>query len=110
MVVCPSFSIILYKMLLGEDISMKDIVDEFDEGEVIENVEKMRDYQDDSLFCESFVYADKRLMSKSNLSKTEYEGQNTASVNKEYLVKDVYFPDNQEQEETIRGLKVLKVG
>ena len=40
--ICPSFSILLYKMLLGEPIEMKDIIDEFDEGEVIKNIEKMR--------------------------------------------------------------------
>jgi hypothetical protein len=63
----PSFSILIYKMILGERIDIADIAKEFDEGEVIRNIEKLREYHDDSLFCESFVYEDKRLISNRNL-------------------------------------------
>lgn len=56
MYVAPSFSILLYKLIVGEKIEIADIVKEFDEGEVITNIEKLREYQDDSLFCETFVY------------------------------------------------------
>lgn len=47
---------------------MKDIINEFDEGEVISNIEKMREYTDDSLFCENFVYLDKGLMADGKLA------------------------------------------
>lgn len=67
MYVAPSFSILLYKMIMGEKIEIADIVKEFDEGEVITNIEKLREYQDDSLFCETFTYEDKRLISNKNL-------------------------------------------
>lgn len=34
----PSFSILLYKSLLREKIDIQDIIEEFDEGEVIKNL------------------------------------------------------------------------
>ena len=34
----PSFSIVIYKMILGEKIDIEDLRAEFDEGEVITNV------------------------------------------------------------------------
>ena len=40
--VVPSFSLVIYKMILGEKIEIKDLNSEFDEGEVITNVEKLR--------------------------------------------------------------------
>lgn len=39
---CPSFSIIIYKMILGQPISVDDLVEEFDQGLVISNLEKLR--------------------------------------------------------------------
>ena len=42
MYVAPNFSILLYKMIVGEKIEIADIVKEFDEGEVITNIEKLR--------------------------------------------------------------------
>jgi membrane-anchored glycerophosphoryl diester phosphodiesterase (GDPDase) len=40
--VAPSFSLVVYKMILGEKIKIEDLKSEFDEGEVITNVEKLR--------------------------------------------------------------------
>jgi hypothetical protein len=51
-----SFSILLIRMLLGEKILVRGIGNEFDEGEVIRNIEMMREYNDDSLFCVTFVF------------------------------------------------------
>ena len=34
----PCFSILIYKMILGEEILIEDIIEEFDEGEVMINV------------------------------------------------------------------------
>lgn len=36
--VSPSFSTVIYKMILGEKIEIEDLRSEFDEGEVITNV------------------------------------------------------------------------
>jgi hypothetical protein len=30
---------------------MADIIKEFDEGEIIKNIEKLREYNDNSMFC-----------------------------------------------------------
>jgi hypothetical protein len=61
-------------------------VNEFDEGEVIKNIEKMRQYDDDSLFCETFVYQDKRLIARTNMEKEKNENK---IPSKEFLMNDM---------------------
>lgn len=58
----PSFSLAIYKMILGQKIDIDDLIEEFDQGEVIKNLEKLRYFTDDSMFWQSFVYEDVRLV------------------------------------------------
>ena len=53
---------------------MQDIIDEFDEGEVVVNLQKMREYTDNSLFCQTFVYTDKRLVADKRETIKNTEG------------------------------------
>ena len=43
----------------------------------------MREYQDDALFCETFVYEDKKLMAKGSMAK---DNQAEKVPSKEYIL------------------------
>jgi len=65
----PCFSTVIYKIILGEKIGVDDLLDEFDEGDVIKNVEKLRDFNDDSMFWQTFIYEDVRMISEKPIKK-----------------------------------------
>ena len=65
--VCPSFSTLIYKMILGVKIEIEDLIFEFDEGQGILNVDKLREITDNYLFCQTFFYHDIRLNKNKKL-------------------------------------------
>ena len=94
--VAPSFSLVIYKMILGEEIEIQDLKSEFDEGEVITNVEKLRQITDDSMFWQSFVYEDKKLISKTKIDLPGSE--NNEASNNVYLLRETIEIGQSENE------------
>jgi hypothetical protein len=105
----PSFSSVIYKMILEEKVEVEDLVEEFDEGEVIKNVEKLKEFTDDSMFWQTFIYEDVRMITDKPIKRAgelEKEGKNF------YLLKEANnLKEKPEGEvESSRVIKVTKVG
>ena len=47
------------------------MIEEFDEGEAIKNVEKLRQFTDDSMFWQTFIFEDVRVITEKKIKKVD---------------------------------------
>ena len=92
-------------------MSVADLKEEFDEGVVLDNLDKLRSFTDDSMFWQTFVYEDVRLVSEK-LKQRMQEDSAPSSGSPLYLHKEAINVRENETEidSPSKVVKALKVG